>query len=72
MGAFPSQNVEYRLRVLANDALLSVEERFFQGTVCNVVVPDVSLVVFFDQVVDILFAQYPSVSINVGLVNGWG
>ncbi len=56
VSALSSQDVENRFWVLADNALLSVKEGFIEGTVCDVVVSDVSLVVFFNKVVNVLFA----------------
>jgi hypothetical protein len=71
MSALTGQDVEDGFRVFANDALLSVEERGFKWTVGDVMVSDVSLVILFDQVVDVLFTENPSVCVDVGLVDGW-
>lgn len=56
MSTLSSQDVENGFRVLADDALFSVKEGFIEGTVCDVMVSDVSLVVFFDKVINVLFA----------------
>lgn len=71
MSALTGQDVKDGFRIFANDALLSVEERGFKWAVGDVMVPDVSLVVLFDQVVDVLFTKNPAVCVDVGLVDGW-
>lgn len=66
-----SEDIKDRFWLSTLDTPLSIKERFIQGTVGNIMIPDVSLIVLFDQVIDILIPQYPSISVNISLVYGW-
>lgn len=53
---FSGQNIVYRSWLITVNTLISIEEGLFEGTVGNVVISDVSLVIFLNQVVNILIS----------------
>jgi hypothetical protein len=56
VSALSSQYVKNGFWLFTHDTLFSVEEGFIKGAVCDVVVSDVSLIVLFDEVINVLFA----------------
>lgn len=62
-----SEHIEDGLFFVAFDALLPIEIRGLQGTVCDVIIFYASLIVFFNKIVDSLVTENPVSGIDIAL-----
>lgn len=72
MSAFFGDNIKNRLRIITDYALFAIKKRFIEGTVGNIMIPYVSLIVLLNEIVNVLITQNPAISVYVGLINGGG
>lgn len=69
MCALFGEYIKDRLRLSTEHTLLAIKERLIKWTIGNIMIPDISLIVFFDEIINILIAQYPPIGIDIGLIN---
>lgn len=69
MSALFCDNIKHRFRIVADNALFAIKERFIEGAVGNIMIPNVPLIVLLNEIINVLIAQNPAISIDIGLID---
>ena len=71
-GTLSGQDVKNWIYFCTNYTFDPIKEGGFERAISDVMIPDIPLVVLFNQVINVLISKNPSVCVNIRLINCWG